>query len=406
VTAIGKVAAGGTIAVKGGTYRFATQVTIAKAVSGQDGAMKHLVAVPGERPILDFSSQPYGDTSKVSNPRGIALQASFWHVKGLEVTGAADNGMYVSGSHDVVEACTFRGNRDSGLQLGRETSSTARADWPSHNLILNCESYDNHDSAPNPGENADGFACKLTTGPGNVFRGCVSHHNIDDGWDLYTKTDTGAIDPVVIDQCVAFANGTLTDGTTNPNGDRNGFKLGGADIAVAHVVTRSISFGNGKNGFTWNSNPGVIWLVNDTAWDNAEGNFKFDNTSAAVFANDVSLWTTGAGVSDRAGAASGTVVANDAFWDKSKKTLWGFGGTARTVSAADFQSLAAPTSFPLPRLPDGSFDLGALGKLTGSSPLVDVGVTPVAPAGAGAALPFDPSTSYVGKPDAGAIEAR
>lgn len=54
----------------------------------------------------------------------------------------------------------------------------------------------------------------------------MSHHNIDDGWDLYTKTDTGPVGAVTIDQCVAHHNGTLTDGTHNDNADRNGFKLG------------------------------------------------------------------------------------------------------------------------------------------------------------------------------------
>jgi hypothetical protein len=55
-------------------------------------------------------------------------------------------------------------NRDSGLQLGRWSSSAPRAEWPSNNLVLNCEAYDNYDTLPGSGENADGFACKLTTG--------------------------------------------------------------------------------------------------------------------------------------------------------------------------------------------------------------------------------------------------
>ena len=406
-TALTKVAQGGTIIMKAGTYAFSTQLTIEAANSGQSGALKNLVAAAGARPVLDFSSQPYGNTASVSNPRGLQLNGSWWHVKGLEVKGAADNGIYVAGSHDIIEGCVLHANRDSGLQLGRATSSTARADWPSYNLILNCESYDNYDSPPNAGENADGFACKLTTGPGNVFRGCISHNNIDDGWDLYTKTDTGAIDPVVIDQCVSFHNGTLTNGTTNPNGDRNGFKLGGEKIAVSHLVTRSIAAANGKNGFTFNSNPGAIRLVNNLAWDNVEGNFKFDGpgVSLAIFVNNLSLWVGASSmVSDRAGASGGTVIANNGFWDKSKKSLWGFAGTG-TFSAADLQSTSLPSSFPLARNADGSFALGTLGQLTSSSKLINLGVVPSLPSEAGVpGLPFDPATAYVGAPDPGAIE--
>jgi hypothetical protein len=406
-TALTKVAQGGTIIMKAGTYAFSTQLTIEAANSGQSGALKNLVAAAGARPVLDFSSQPYGNTASVSNPRGLQLNGSWWHVKGLEVKGAADNGIYVAGSHDIIEGCVLHANRDSGLQLGRATSSTARADWPSYNLILNCESYDNYDSPPNAGENADGFACKLTTGPGNVFRGCSSHNNIDDGWDLYTKTDTGAIDPVVIDQCVSFHNGTLTNGTTNPNGDRNGFKLGGEKIAVSHLVTRSIAAANGKNGFTFNSNPGAIRLVNNLAWDNVEGNFKFDGpgVSLAIFVNNLSLWVGASSmVSDRAGASGGTVIANNGSWDKSKKSLWGFAGTG-TFSAADLQSTSLPSSFPLARNADGSFALGTLGQLTSSSKLINLGVVPSLPSEAGVpGLPFDPATAYVGAPDPGAIE--
>ena len=56
--------------------------------------------------------------------------------------------------------------------------------WPSYNLILNCTSYGNADAGY---EDADGFAAKLTVGDGNVFDGCIAHHNADDGWDLIRK---------------------------------------------------------------------------------------------------------------------------------------------------------------------------------------------------------------------------
>jgi hypothetical protein len=63
------------------------------------------------------------------------------------------------------------------------------------------------------GENADGFACKLTTGYGNVFDGCISYNNSDDGWDLYTKAESGPIGPVTIQNCIAFNNGMTTQGS-------------------------------------------------------------------------------------------------------------------------------------------------------------------------------------------------
>src|SRR5262245_66257120 len=79
---------------------------------------------------------------------------------------------------------------------------------------------------------------RLTTGPGNVFRSCIAHHNIDDGWDLFTKTDTGPISPVTIENCISFSNGAVSNGGSTTNSDGNGFKLGDDGIAVNHNIRR------------------------------------------------------------------------------------------------------------------------------------------------------------------------
>ena len=63
-------------------------------------------------------------------------------------------------------------------------AESQKNEWPAYNTILNCTSYYNCDSAQN---DADGFAAKLSVGEGNVFDGCVSYNNADDGYDLYAK---------------------------------------------------------------------------------------------------------------------------------------------------------------------------------------------------------------------------
>jgi len=394
-SALTRITAGHTIFARAGSYTSNAQVTIARDNSGTSDAPKSLVAYGSEHPVLDFSSQPYGTSS---NPRGLQINGSFWHVRGLEVMGSADNGIYVAGNGNRIEGCVTHGNRDTGLQIGRASSDDADpSSWPSNNLILNCESYDNYDAPPGGGENADGFAAKLTVGTGNVFRGCVSHNNIDDGWDLYTKTDTGPIGPVTIDQCIAYSNGTLTDGTSNDNGDRNGFKLGGDDIAVAHVVTRSVAFENGKNGFTWNSNPGAIRLSNNLAFDNVEGNFKFGDNStptAAVFTNNVSLWTsTSSTQSDKAmGTDQG---GTNAWWDKSDAVSV----TAKGLSVTTADFAVALTSPKLTRNADGSLNFAAFALASGSD-LLNAGVVPPGE------LPFTASSYYLGMPDLGAVETK
>src|SRR5690606_24651255 len=114
--------------------------------------------------------------------------------------------------------------------------------------------------------NADGYAAKLTSGEGNIFRGTIAFNNIDDGWDLYTKVGTGPIGAVTIENSIAFGNGSLTGGHEG-TGDKNGFKLGGEGIHVPHVIKNSLAFGNGADGYTSNSNPGI----------RAKNNISIDN---------------------------------------------------------------------------------------------------------------------------------
>lgn len=393
LAALTRVAPGRAIYLRAGTYTSAAQITIARDNSGQADQRKQLRAYMDERPVLDFSSQPYGSAS---NPRGLQIDGSYWHVLGLTVRGSADNGIYVAGSHNIVENCVTHDNRDTGLQIGRSGSSVERADWPADNLILHCESYDNYDAPPGGGENADGFAAKLTVGSGNVFRGCVAHHNIDDGWDLYTKTDTGAIGEVTIDQCIAHHNGTLTTGESNASGDRNGFKLGGEKIAVAHVVTRSIAFANGKNGFTWNSNPGALRLVNNLAFDNVAGNYKFGDNStqtSAVFTNNVSFWNNES--SAPKDVHMGMDMGQSNCWANGTSSTGDCTSAGLTVSAADFASPVA--NVKVTRGADGAPDLSVFGLASGSD-LINAGVSP------SGTLPFA-ATYYQGKPDLGAVES-
>ncbi|MFI9170794.1 right-handed parallel beta-helix repeat-containing protein [Streptomyces lincolnensis] len=326
-TAISRAAAGDTIYLRGGTYSFSSTVTIPQTSNGTSGARTTLAAYGSEKPVLNFSAQ-----SESSSNRGLQLFGSYWHLRGLTVERAGDNGIYVGGSNNVIERTVTRHNRDTGLQLGRIASSTPSSAWPANNLILSAESHDNVDS---DGEDADGFAAKLTTGKGNVFRYAVAHNNIDDGWDLYTKTDTGAIGPVTVEDSLAYDNGTLSNGSQAGNGDRNGYKLGGDDIAVNHVVKRSIAYDNGKHGFTWNSNPGTMTISNNLSINNTERNFTFDG-GTSVFRYNTSC-RSGSGTNDR---IIGNSDSSNQFWSGSNGSRcsaysgalgWSFASDGRLV---------------------------------------------------------------------------
>ncbi|MGW0756840.1 carbohydrate-binding protein [Streptomyces sp. NPDC002814] len=300
-SAISRISAGGTIYLRGGTYNQASTVTIPAGNNGSASARTTLAAYPGETPVLNFSSQ-----TESSSNRGLQLNASYWHIKGLIVERAGDNGIFVGGSNNVIERTVTRFNRDTGLQLGRMTSTTPTAQWPSNNLILSAESHDNADS---DGEDADGFAAKLTSGTGNVFRNAVAHNNIDDGWDLYTYADEDPIGPVTVEDSLSYENGTLSNGGQAGNGDRNGYKLGGEDVPVNHIVRRSFAVDNGKHGFTYNSNPGSMAISNNVSVDNTERNFNFD-AGTSVFRNNTSC-RSGSGTNDR---IIGNADSSNQFW--------------------------------------------------------------------------------------------
>lgn len=282
------------ILLKDGTYTFNSQITIDSDNNGTSSAYKVLKACKGANVTLDFSGESYNSSDTSLNQRGIQLNGDYWYLEGITISGAADNGIIVSGSNNVIERCIFDSNKDTGLQISRSSSSvTNYSDWPSYNYIINCTSKNNCDPATY--ENADGFASKLTCGDGNLFDGCISHNNSDDGWDLYAKTETGAIGVVTIRNCIAMRNGKTEDGTTKSSCDGNGFKLGGSGVGTPHIVTNCLAIENLHHGFTDNNNPSALQIVSCTAFDNNTGgsknNFSLYRCLDAYVANCVSYTT-------------------------------------------------------------------------------------------------------------------
>ena len=320
--AISKLTAGHTIYLLGGTYKFSEMILIDSSNSGTANAMKTIKPYNGADVVFDFSGQGEANASK----RGIVLDGDYWHFYGFEITKAADNGMLLSGSNNTIERMVFNDNQDTGLQLSRyNTSAAAIADWPSNNLILNCTSKNNCDDKTM--ENADGFAAKLTCGEGNVFDGCMSYNNSDDGWDLYAKTETGPIGVVTIQNCAAFRNGYTEFGEGYGNCDGNGFKLGGGGVGTAHVVKNCLAFENLNCGFTDNNNPKLGSLTNCTAYNNNLGGNKKYNIACyrctdpgADFSNVISYFSKGNLTSNL--GVSGVVVANDKFWGTIQNSIY------------------------------------------------------------------------------------
>lgn len=304
-TALAYLQAGQRIILEDGIYPLSEALIIPRHNDGREGARKALIARNSGKAVMDFGRRPV--------TAGFVLAGSRWRIQGIVVRNTPDKvkGFQISGSGNIVEDCVVYGCGDTGMQISG-SSLEPRSFWPSENLILNCGSHDNMDAAE---IDADGFAAKLTVGEGNVFRGCVSRNNCDDGWDLYTKLETGPIGAVVLENCVSYGNGTLSNGYVTRAG-KNGFKLGGEGIPVPHAIVRCVAYGNGAEGFTSNSNPAVR-IFSSAAYDNGGRNFSFSvypTGKPAFQVRDLRSLRSGPGPADGP-LRPGMAAPLNYFWD-------------------------------------------------------------------------------------------
>lgn len=262
-TAIAYAQPGQEIILLEGTYYLDHAITIDRGHNGTAEQRITLMAEPGKRVVIDLSNSSKG---------GFTLNADYWHFYGFEICNSQDNAkpILIQGNHNIIEQLKIYNNGTTGLQISGSSSEIIEM-WPSYNLIQSVESYNNMDSNAN---DADGFAAKITAGVGNVFRYCIAHHNIDDGWDLYAKSTSGSIGQVKVEYSIAYENGYLS---TDPNqtvvGEGNGFKLGGESMPGNHILSHSISFNNYAKGVTSNSGPDVQ-IYNTLSFNNGGENLS------------------------------------------------------------------------------------------------------------------------------------
>lgn len=295
-SAISALSSGMTLYLLPGTYTVSSPVVLSKTNTSSNPI--RIYAYQGGDVTLDYTAYRDADqgdgvyTYNKSSHYGIDLSGSYYHIKGIKTYNSGSSGIKISGHYNIVEDSEFENSGNSGLQISRSSSSQATIDtWPTGNLVLNCSSYGSYDysRASSAGEDADGFAAKLTCGYNNVFDGCMAYNNSDDGWDLFTKRATGAIGAIQIKNCMAFNNGYAMDNTTVlKNG--NGFKMGGRAIEVSHSIENSIAFSNLGNGFDDNSNPGTISVTNCTAYNN--GRVSGKNFAMGRFTETTNTYTS------------------------------------------------------------------------------------------------------------------
>ena len=148
---------GGTIYVHGGTYYLSDRIKVPDKATDADKRIRLWAYGDGE--VIIDGSQMTPTTNmefKMARCMYFPYYANYWHVKGITFQNAKDNGVKVEGSYNIFEQCVFRGNNDTGLQIGmfkdwsiEETQSFPISGSPEYNpgytycrgnKVINCDS--------------------------------------------------------------------------------------------------------------------------------------------------------------------------------------------------------------------------------------------------------------------------
>jgi hypothetical protein len=355
--------AGDNVYIRAGTYtNFSPAATDATYQYGLNFTKSniHYQAFPGDaRPVLDFSAL----TPATLRVCAIQVTGSGNTFKGFDVTGVkvgtlkqADN-WRISGSSNTLDQIVTRDDQGNGLYLLNRASN---------NTIKNCDSFNLVGVQGISAGNTDGFGCH-SAGSGNVFTGCRSWANSDDGFDCISNTGGG----VTFDHCWAYNNGRL-------DGDKNGFKIGGfgntggafPDPPPVHTVSFCVSANNGANGFYANHQPGQ-----SAVWSN---NSSYNN---AVDFNMLEALDTQPGATSAVPGTREVLHNNLAYLrtllsnlnESDARVAANFFNLPVSITAADFLSLDA-SQLTLPRNADGSLPDITFLHLAAGSDLIDAGM--------------------------------
>lgn len=399
--AVNEAQPGDVIVCRGGTYSpdmkdSSGKTTVRIKKSGTEQHPITIRAYDGETPVFDFAATQLLSDMSMVGVRGFEITGDWWHLYGLTITHAGDNGIKLEGSHNRIERCVFCYNLDSGIQLGfghkfSESGFGSSNDGThcSYNDIVDCDSYRNCDFDSNYGSDADGFACKMHNGIGNRFIRCRAWENSDDAWDLY-ETDF----PVVLIECWAWGSGRPEDhlwvkdymSTSHGfSGNGNGIKMGGngegGSSKGKHEAWNCIAFNCNKTGsvkgFDQNSHGGGEKLVGCLAFG-CGYDFMYEKASAnSEYYNNVCLGRQeiAGGTNDHNALATPT----DKGW--TNNVVYG-------VSTADYTDLSEATAKG-PRGIDGSMP-ATFARLKNGAPQIDAGLD--------LALPFADEFPFIVQP--------
>jgi hypothetical protein len=260
-TAATRAQPGHLILLRGGTYddpgtstyydEHGSNTYLHITLSGTPEAPITIRSYPGERAIFDGSNHPWhprshNDGHGISNPNLINHIGD--HVIWQDITfrHSVGRAFHILGNHNTLRGITSHDNHGDGIAING-----------SHNLLEDIHAYNNNSTA-NGGDSADGikiFSWDTHTASHNTLRRTLTHHNSDDGIDIWDSTHT------LIEHSIAHHNGI------GPTGNGNGFKLGSRNPSNANNTIRySIAYQNRSHNFDTNAGGGIT-LIHNTSWN-------------------------------------------------------------------------------------------------------------------------------------------
>jgi Right handed beta helix region len=277
-TCVDQTAAGDTCYLRGGTYTLSAFISI--GTSGTSGNLKRLFNFSGETPVID------GINITTSFHSNIQMNnASWWHIKGLEIINAAAHGLYISGAsnNNTIECNNFHHNvRLQGNGGGLMLEGTGNG-----NLYLNNDSHHNSYGG-SVGSGGDGIGLTYTQTGTNTIRGNRAWRNNDDGIDIWCSNGT------LVEGNWSWENG-YDDNLLPTNANGVGFKVGGnSDSNCGNSTSRyNIAWHNKESGFDENAGTVPSRLYNNTSWDHQTAgntNFAFFVTpTASILRNNLAF---------------------------------------------------------------------------------------------------------------------
>lgn len=255
-----------------------------------------LVDDKGNKPVFDFSNiSPEGFRIAAFHVRVSWISISNVEVVNLRngATGhsQSENFRLENARHCTLDNIVAHDGMGIGFYICKHSSD---------NLVVNCDAYNNYDTVggsgtPGDGGNNDGFGCHVASSAdtGNMFVGCRSWNNTDDGFDLINCSA-----PVTIAYCFAAYNGY--DSSYKSRGDGNGFKCGGRgmkgrDVKMPeggfpmHEIYNNVAYRNKANGIYSNHNLCGINFHDNTSVANGAYNYNFVNRKSPAAADNVDV---------------------------------------------------------------------------------------------------------------------